>query len=95
MSRTDLKERLAQAEARVAKGARRVERQRRIVAELEENDRSAAIAKSLLTHLENLQVLHVASRDRLLRDWGRLLDWNDDPRSTASNESQAIARNRR
>ena len=53
---TNLQERLAQAQARVAKGARRVERQRRIVAELERHnhERSAAVAKSLLAHLESL-----------------------------------------
>jgi hypothetical protein len=83
MSRTNLKERLAQAQARVAKGARRVERQRRVVAELEASDRSADLAKSLLVHLENLQVLHVVSRDRLLRDWARISDWSNDPRPTA------------
>jgi hypothetical protein len=95
MSRADLKERFAQAHGRVAKGARRVERQRRIVAQLEASDRNTDLAKRLLVHLETLQVLHVASRDRLLRDWGRHLDWNDGPRSTAFDESQAIARNRR
>jgi hypothetical protein len=84
MSMTNLQERLAQAQTRVAKGARRVERQRRIVAELEDHNRSADVAKSLLAHLENLQVLHVASRDRLLKDWGGLLNWNDDARSTAT-----------
>jgi hypothetical protein len=84
MSMTNLQERLAQAQARVAKGARRVERQRRIVAELEDHNRDAAVAKSLLAHLESLQVLHVASRDRLLKDWGGLLNWNDDPHSTAT-----------
>ena len=84
MSMTNLQERLAQAQTRVAKGARRVERQRRIVADLEEHERNAAVAKSLLAHLESLQVLHVASRDRLLRDWGGLLNWNEEPRSTAT-----------
>jgi hypothetical protein len=82
MSRTNLKERLAQAQARVAKGARRVERQRRVVAELEASDRSADLAKNLLVYLENLQVLHVASRDRLLRDWARISDWSNDARPT-------------
>jgi hypothetical protein len=44
MSRADLKERLAQAQARVAKGAQRVERQRRIVAQLEASDRNTELA---------------------------------------------------
>lgn len=61
---------LKQAERHVADGARHVERQREIVAELEADGHGAAArqAAALLVQFEEVQALLVADRDRLIKE---------------------------
>src|SRR5262249_52550475 len=61
----------ALAEARVAQGERTVAHQRRIVAELDGEGHDSRMARELLTQFQELLALHVADRDRLLKELGR------------------------
>jgi len=71
MDREMLEQHLLHAEARVAQGDRRVTKQRRLVARLERDGQDTSEARTLLAELEESRKLHVADRDRLLRDLGK------------------------
>ena len=66
--RNKLYEHLAIAEEHVAAGERNLARQRRIVAELERDGHNTAQALALLMYFEEVQAMHIAERDRLLRE---------------------------
>lgn len=61
---------LAETETHIAKGAEHIRRQREIVAELERDGHDAELARKLLVEFENLQHLHIADRDRLVKELG-------------------------
>jgi hypothetical protein len=63
--RTTLLKHLSMARRHVATGDRTIARQREIIAELESGGHSSLDAKWLLAHLEELQNMHIAHRDRL------------------------------
>ena len=65
--RMTLKEHLEDAELRVERAQRRLDRQRDAVAALERADREAAKAKRYLGILEKALAIHVADRDRLTK----------------------------
>ncbi|BDV33716.1 hypothetical protein SS37A_12450 [Methylocystis iwaonis] len=70
MERAILEKHLAEAEARVTLGARHLEQQRALILRLESNGYDSAEAKALLRLFEELQVEHVAHRDRLRSELG-------------------------
>lgn len=59
---------LLEAEDHIAKGRRILERQRAVIANLEAEHWDTANARDLLGQLEECQALHVADRDRLMRE---------------------------
>ena len=67
MARANLKTLLEDAELRVQRGQRRLNRQRVAVAALERADRDATLAKRALKILEKALAVHVADRDRLAK----------------------------
>ena len=66
--RSKLCEHLAIAEEHVAAGERNLARQRGIVADLEHHGHDTAQALALLAYFEEVQAMHIAERDRLLRE---------------------------
>ncbi len=70
MDRATLKQHLALAEEHVAKSQKHIARQQELVAELERHrhTRVAEEAKRLLAQFLELDVLHVAHRDRLKQE---------------------------
>jgi len=71
MDRQMLAQHLLPAEARVANGDWRVEKQRRLIARLERDGQDTSEARMLLAELEETRKLHIAGRDRLLRELGK------------------------
>jgi hypothetical protein len=71
MDREVLEQHLLHAEARVASEDRRVAKQRRLVARLERDGQDTSEARTLLAELEESRKLHIADRDRLLRELGK------------------------
>ncbi len=71
--RLTLKQHLEDAELRVQRAQRRLDRQREAIAALERADRDAAKAKRYLRIFEKALAIHVADRDRLAK---RLADRN-------------------
>jgi hypothetical protein len=67
MDRAQLAQLLQQAEDRVRQGEDHIRRQQRIIAELERDAHDPSMARQLLATFEDLQALHVAGRDRLIR----------------------------
>jgi hypothetical protein len=65
--RITLKQHLEDAELRVQRAQRRLDRQREAVAALERADRDAAKAKRYLKILEEALAIHVADRDRVAK----------------------------
>jgi hypothetical protein len=65
-----LAQHLLPAEARVAHGDWRVEKQRRLIARLERDGKDISEARMLLAELEETRKRHIADRDRLLRELG-------------------------
>ena len=63
--RLTLKQHLEDAELRVQRAQRRLDRQREAVTALERTDRDATMAKRVLKILEKALAVHVADRDRL------------------------------
>jgi hypothetical protein len=61
---------LSEAEGYVAEGMRRVEKQRKIIANLERSGHNTLRAESLLRMLEDILAVHVAHRDRLRKELG-------------------------
>ena len=72
MRRAMLLEHLALAQKHVADGERHVRRQRELVAELDRDGHDTWQAKDLLRLFEELQVIHVSGRDRLLNELSEL-----------------------
>jgi hypothetical protein len=70
MDRVMLKEHLAQVEEHIIKGEQHLARQRELVAQLEQHGRDSDQARHLLLQFEQLQDLHIADRDRLLKELG-------------------------
>jgi hypothetical protein len=68
MKRALLQRHLEEAESRVERGQRNVDRQREAVADLERDDQDATIAKVLLKIFEKANEIHVADRDRLIKE---------------------------
>jgi hypothetical protein len=68
LSRRTLMDRLAKAEETVASGAQHVLQQRAALARLGRDGQDAADASRLLALFEQVQAVHVADRDRLLRE---------------------------
>ena len=65
-----LEQHLAEAEAHVALGSHQFEQQRELIAELESGELDSAEARALLRLFEEIQVEHVAHRDRLRNELG-------------------------
>ena len=65
--RITLKQHLEDAELRVQRAQRHLDRQREAVAALERSDRDAAKAKRYFRILEKALAIHVADRDRLAK----------------------------
>ena len=68
MARANLKHFLEDTELRVRRGQRNADRQREAVSALECADHDAAIAKRLLILFEKALAIHVADRDRLIKE---------------------------
>jgi hypothetical protein len=67
MDRSVIQQRLAETEEQIANGENQIAQQRRLIAELETNGRSASHAKYLLAGLELLQAARRDSRNWLLK----------------------------
>jgi hypothetical protein len=83
MDREQLLQHLAQAEDHVATGIEHIERQQKVIAELERDGHDLTQAKALLDQFEQLQQMHVADRDRLLRNLETLREPNHVKLSSA------------
>jgi hypothetical protein len=68
MARVTLKHLVEDAELRVQRAQLRLDRQREAVAVLERVDRNGTMAKRLLKTLEKALAIHVADRDRLIKE---------------------------
>ena len=68
MARANLKHLLEDAQLRVLRGRRDADRQREAVLALECADHDATIAKRLLILFETALAVHVADRDRMIKD---------------------------
>ena len=68
MDRDTLKRHLTKVEEQVAIVAQNVARQRELVAELERDGYDAAQAKKMLEQFLEQQALHIADRDRLIKE---------------------------
>jgi hypothetical protein len=66
-----LQRHIEEAESRVQRGQRNVDRQRKVVSELERDNDDATIAKRLLSMLEKALAIHIADRDRLTKRLSR------------------------
>ena len=71
MARANPKHLIEDAEMRVQRGQRRLDRQREAVVALQRADRDATMAKRLLKMLEKALAIHVADRDRLIKQRAR------------------------
>lgn len=71
-----IREHLSQAERHVALGAQHIREQKERIVEFERSGHDTAAARDLLRIFEEMQVLHIADRDRLQQE---LVD-NTDPR---------------
>ena len=69
MDRAILSEHLEQAERHVAEGVRCIGRQRMVIANLERNGHDATLARSLLAQFQYTQVVHIAHRDELKKEF--------------------------
>ena len=68
MKRALLQRHLEEAESRIQRGQRNVDIQREAVSELERDNQDATIAKALLRMFEKALAVHVADRERLLKE---------------------------
>ena len=59
---------LQEAKARVAQGEEHIREQRELIAELERDGHDTFVARELLATFEQIQVLHIAGRDRLVKE---------------------------
>ena len=72
MDRDILERHLARVEERVAIGATNIARQRELIAELERDGHDASQAKQMLAQFLDLQAMHIADRDRLIKELSEL-----------------------
>lgn len=72
MYRAALDTRLAKLELLLVTGQRRIERQERVIADLEKLGRSTIVARKLLLHLEEIQRSHEMARDLMASRMARL-----------------------
>jgi hypothetical protein len=72
MDREMLKSHLAQAEEHIATGDKNIARQREIIAQLERDGHDTASARAFLREFEQLQAMHIAEREQLLRELSEL-----------------------
>ena len=72
MDRDTLKRHLTKAEDQVAITAQNVARQRELAAELERDGYDASQAKKMLEQFLEQQALHIADRDRLIKELSEL-----------------------
>jgi hypothetical protein len=70
MDREILEEHLAQADRHVEEGWGHLDRQRKVIAELERDGHGAREARRLLHQFEEMQAMHIADRDRLRQELG-------------------------
>lgn len=68
MDRGMLEQHLAMVEGHVFLGEGHIARQHELIAKLERNGRDSGEARSLLGSFEEMQVMHLAHRDRLQRE---------------------------
>ena len=68
MDRAIIQDHLAQTERHVSQGKEHISRQREIIADLERGGHDSKAARALLVQFEEMQALHIADRDRLLRE---------------------------
>jgi hypothetical protein len=68
MDRATLERRLANANKHIAEGARHVAQQKALVQGMERQGRDSSTSKQLLQTFEETLRLHMADRDKLLRD---------------------------
>jgi hypothetical protein len=68
MQKATIQEHLALAREHIEQGEKSIERQRRVVADLQNDGHAASQACKLLTQFQELQALHIADRDRLERE---------------------------
>jgi hypothetical protein len=68
MDREMVERHLAQAEAHMETGYKNIARQREVIAHLEREGQDTASARDTLTQFEELQALHIADRERILRE---------------------------
>jgi len=63
-----LQRHLAQADAHIDTGYRNIARQRDVIAQLERDGHDTALARDTLMQFEQSQALHIADRERILRE---------------------------
>jgi uncharacterized pyridoxal phosphate-containing UPF0001 family protein len=63
-----LKRHLAQAEEHVATGQKNIVRQWELIGKLQRGKHDIAKARAILDQFEELQAMHVADRERILRE---------------------------
>jgi hypothetical protein len=68
MARANLKHLVEDAEMRVQRGQRNIDRQGEVVSALERDNWDTTIAKALLKIFEKANEIHVADRDRIIKE---------------------------
>jgi hypothetical protein len=68
MDRDMLERHLAQAQAHIETGYKNIARQRQVIAHMEREGQDTASARDTLTQFEESQALHIADRERILRE---------------------------
>jgi hypothetical protein len=71
LDRKTLERHLQQAERHVAVGQKHINCQRERIKQLEKGGHDASHARTLLALFEELQIMHIAHRDRLARHLGK------------------------
>jgi hypothetical protein len=71
MDREMLQRHLAQAEQHTEAGRKHIARQREIITELECDGHETTTAWALMDQLEQAQAMHIADRERILRELGK------------------------
>ena len=61
---------LKEALDHVARGEAHMRRQREVISEFERDGRETALAKRLLAEFEAMQKMHIADRDRIIKELG-------------------------
>jgi hypothetical protein len=68
MDRKMLKRHLAQAKTHVETGRKNIARQRKVIAKLENGGRDTKEARTILAQFDELQAMHIADLERILRE---------------------------